>query len=418
MKIRKRSGRLANLDISNVRKQTEPATAGLTGVSFEELELSANISFTDGMASSDIQKTLITTAFQKVDVDKPNWSFVAARLLNYDLYHTMSRTYQTGKIHECVYKAISLKDYFAKASKYLSYSTEGFDLEVLQAAIDPKRDNLLTGLAVQTLQARYLLQVEGEILELPQIMFMSVAMFHASVEPLETRTEWAIEFYNVMSNLQYLPATPTLSNGRKINGNCMSCAVGSTPDNLKGIFNAYADQAQGSKHGTGFGWDWTRVRALGGKIGNTRNAAGGLVPWLKIENDIAVAVDQLGVRSGAIAVYVETWHKDYLDFLDMKRNSGEENRLTKELFIGSSISDIFMERVIANEDWIMFDPYDTPDLPELFGDDFTIAYKKYEQKFKTNPELFTNTPIVINAKTLWKKMQKYYFETGMPFMFF
>ena len=418
MKIRKRSGRLANLDISNVRKQTKPATNGLDGVSFEELELSANISFTDGMYSSDIQKTLIQTAFAKVDIDKPNWSFVAARLLNYDLYHKAARIYSTGKIRDCVYKAISLKNYFDKTGKYLSYSLDGFDLPTLQAAIDPERDNLLTGLAVQTLQARYLLTVSGEILELPQIMFMSIAMFHASVEKPEERTKWALKFYDIMSNLEYLPATPTLSNGRKINGNCMSCAVGSTPDNLTGIFNTYSEQAEGSKHGTGFGWDWTRVRALGGTIGNTRNAAGGLVPWLKIENDIAVAVDQLGVRAGAIAVYVETWHKDYMDFLDMKRNSGEENRLTKELFIGSSISDIFMERVIANEDWVMFDPYDTPDLPEIFGEEFSNVYKKYEKQFLVAPESFSNIPIVVKAKDLWKKMQKYYFETGMPFIFF
>jgi ribonucleoside-diphosphate reductase alpha chain len=418
MKIRKRSGRLANLDISNVRKQTKPSTEGLDNVSFEELELSANISFTDGMDSSDIQKTLIQTAFSKVDVDKPNWSFVAARLLNYDLFHTMARTYNTGKIRDCVYKAISLKNYFEKAGKYLSYSTDGFDIARLQSAIEPDRDNLLTGLAAQTLQARYLLTVEDEILELPQIMFMSIAMFHASVEKPSERTSWALKFYDVMSKLLYLPATPTLSNGRKINGNCMSCAVGSTPDSLTGIFEAYSEQAEGSKHGTGFGWDWTRVRALGGKIGNTRNAAGGLVPWLKIENDIAIAVDQLGVRSGAIAVYVETWHKDYMDFLDMKRNSGEENRLTKELFIGSSISDIFMERVIANEDWVMFDPYDTPDLPEIFGEEFSNAYKKYEKRFLVSPDSFTNRPTVVKAKALWKKMQKYYFETGMPFIFF
>lgn len=418
MKIRKRSGRLANLDITNIRKQTEPATLGLPGTSFEELELSANISFVDGMQSSDIQETLIKTAFQKVDVDAPNWSYVAGRLINYNLSHTVAKTYGFGKVRDDIYEHATLEEYFEKYADKLSYTPEGFDLKALQNAIDPEKDNLLTGLAMQTLVARYLLQVDGKVIELPQIMLMSVAMFHASVEPVETRTQWAMEFYSIMSNLEYLPATPTLSNGRTVNGNCMSCAVGSTPDNLTGIFNAYAEQAEGSKHGTGFGWDWTRVRALGGKIGDTRNAAGGLVPWLKIENDIAVAVDQLGVRSGAIAVYCETWHKDYSDFLDMKRNSGEENRLAKELFIGSSMSDIFMERVQTNGTWTMFDPYDVPQLTEIYGEEFTKEYIRLEARLAASPESFTNAPTVVEAKELWKKMQKYYWETGMPFIFF
>ena len=418
MKIRKRSGRLANLDISNVRKQTQPATADLDNVSFETLELEANISFVDGMESTDIQKILIKTALQKVDVDAPQWSFVAARLMNNDLYHATKRVYKIGKVRARIYDVIPLALYIGKAKDKLSYSTDGFDLERLQNAIVPERDKLLTALAVQTLIARYLLKVDSEVVELPQTMFMSVAMFLASVEKEDERTDWAIKFYDVMSKLEYLPATPTLSNGRKENGNCMSCAVGSTADSLTDIFRTYADQAEGSKHGTGFGWDWTRVRALGGKIGDTRNAAGGLVPWLKIENDIAVAVDQLGVRAGAIAVYVETWHKDYPDFLDMKRNSGEENRLTKELFIGSSISNLFRARVKANEEWTLFDPYDVPRLTETFGAEFETLYTEAEERYKKHPESFVNKPKTVKAKDLWKKMQTYYWETGMPFIFF
>lgn len=418
MKIQKRSGRLANLDISTIRKQTEPATEGLVGTSFEELELDANISFVDGMKSADIQETLIKTALTKVDVDRPNWSFVAARLMNYDLAHKLSRTYSTGKLGKRVYESLTLQKYFEKFGDKLAYSTDGFDLEKLQKAIKPERDKLFTGLAMQTLVERYLLKVDNKVVELPQIMLMSVAMFHASVESAETRTDWAIKFYDIMSNLEYLPATPTLSNGRKIEGNCMSCAVGSTPDTIEGIFDTYKEQALGSKHGTGFGWDWTRVRALGGTIKGTRDSAGGLVPWLKIENDIAIAVDQLGVRSGAIAVYCETWHKDYMDFLDMKRNSGEDKRLAKELFIGSSISDLFMQRVIANEPWTMFDPYDVPELTETFGEEFEKLYISTEKRFKQHPESFTNKPVVIEAKALWKKMQKYYWETGTPFVYF
>ena len=292
MKVRKRSGRLANLDISNIRTQTIPATAGLKNVSFEALELAANISFRDEMETSEIQTILRTTAKSKVDVDAPDWTYVAARLTLYDLYHKVKRTYKkVGKTTE-IYSLISVRDYLSNPNIELSYDSSIFNLTKIQAAIKPERDELFTDIGIDTLINRYMLKYNGEIVELPQHLFMSVAMFLASKE--QDPTHWAIKFYNLFSQLLYLPATPTLSNGRKIRGNCMSCAVGSTPDTIEGIFDTYYEQALGSKHGTGFGWDWTRVRANGGQIGNTKNAAGGLVPWLKIENDIAIAVDQLG----------------------------------------------------------------------------------------------------------------------------
>ena len=416
MNVTKRNGQLDPLDISNIHKQTIESVEGL-GLSYEELELAASISFVDGMKTSDVQKTLIYAALNKIDVDAPNWTYPASRLTLYDLYHDTKRIYGKTETRGQIYDAISLTDYVNSNSTLLSYDTSLFDIKSLNSVIEPDRDKLFTYLGTTSLIERYLLRKNNEVVELPQHMFMSLAMFLASAEE-SNHNQWAVKFYNAMSLLLYLPATPTLANGRKINGNCMSCAVGSTKDSLTDIFRAFGDQAQGSKHGTGFGWDWTRIRALGGTIGDTKDAAGGLIPWMKIENDIAVAVDQLGVRAGAIAVTVETWHKDILDFIDMKKNSGEEKRRAKELFLAVSASDLFMNRVENNETFTLFDPYDVPELTETFGYEFETKYREYEYKFNHNSQLFTNKPVSIKAKELYKKIQTYYWETGMPFWFF
>lgn len=404
--------------MDNIRNQTKPACEGLKNVSYEKLELKANISFVDEMPTSDIQKVYIKTALSLVDIDAPDWTYVAARLQLYDMYHEMHRTYGISRsIRSQVYDKITLTDYLNKTKSALSYEFTMFDIDKLQATIDPTKDLEFTHLGVESLMSRYLLKKDNKIVELPQHMLMSLAMFLASAEK-EDHTEWAIKFYNIMADLEYLPATPTLSNGRKLNGNCMSCAVGSTPDTIEGIFDAFKEQALGSKHGTGFGWDWTRIRALGGSIQGTRGAAGGLIPWMKLENDIAIAVDQLGVRKGAIAVSVETWHKDIIDFIDMKRNSGEDKRLAKELFLNVSASDLFMRRTANNEMFTLFDPADTPELPELFGTEFEDKYHEYERILEETPEYFTNQPVKMLAKDIWKKIQNYYWEVGMPFWFF
>lgn len=414
MKIKKRSGQLANLDISNIRKQTIPACEGL-GVSYETLELAANISFTNCMESKNIQQILIQSALNLTDVDKPNWIYVAGRLYLYDLYHRIKRTYKVVGSGN-VYDKVKFSDYVAHNSSKLSYNASLFDMKVLDDTINSELDLQFTYLGINTLEKRYLLKSNSNTLELPQHMLMSLACFLAQNEA--NPTHWAIKFYEVMSNLEFLPATPTLANGRKLKGNCFSCAVGTTPDNIEGIFDTFKTQAIGSKYGAGWGWDWTRVRALGGTIGDTPDVAGGLVPWLKIENDVAVAVDQLGVRLGAISVSVETWHKDFIDYLDLKKNSGEEKRRAKELFLAASCSDLFMNRVINGETWTMFDPFDTPDLAETFGTEFESRYIKYEELANSNPSFFTNKPTQINAKELWKKMQRYYWEVGGPELFF
>lgn len=412
--ITKRNGTKEPLEFSKITKQTIDAVEGL-GLSHEELELDAQISFSNEISSQDIQKILIQTAVNKIDVDRPNWTFVAARLTLYDLYHQHQSLYKLEHKSN-IYDTVQFTDYFELNKDLLSYTLDGFDIAKLNKSIKPENDLLFTYLGVDTLISRYLLKSNDVIRELPQHMLMSIACFLAQNE--SDKTHWALKFYEQMSDLEVLLATPSLSNGRKKNGNCFSCFVGTTPDDLGGIFQSFSDQAQIGKSGGGIGWDWTRVRALGGMIQDYPGAAGGVVPFLKIENDIAIAVDQLGVRLGAINISMETWHKDILDFLDMKKNSGDESRRAKELFLTVSASDLFMTRAENDQDFTLFDPFDVRDLTELWGEEFESRYEYYEERFKSDPGSFTNQPITINAKDLEKKINNFYWETGMPFWFF
>lgn len=419
MKVKKRDGALKPLDIKQIRKQTKPACEGLKDVSYEELELSAQINFKDGMKTADIQTSLKKTAIAKIDIDRPDWAFVAGRLELYNLYHKIKHSYLQEKVSGNVYDLVTIKDVIQKYGHLYNLDEndlDKFDMSEINNYIKPEKDLYFNHLAVDTLIERYLISDHGVLIELPQHLFMLTAMTLAKKE--QDVMKWVKKFYDVMSELEYLPATPTLSNARKKGGNCFSCAVGSTPDNIEAIFETYKTQALGSKAGTGWGWDWTRIRANGGIIQNKPGAAGGLVPWMKLENDVAIAVDQLGTRLGAINVTIESWHKDMLDFLDLKKDGGEDKRRAKELFISISCSDEFMYRIDNNLDWVLFDPYDTRELTELHGTEFVEKYKEYEYKFYSDPNVFTNKPIVMKAKDLWKRIQRTAYEAGNPFIFF
>ena len=354
--IQKRNGRKEVLDITKIQKMTIEATQDLDGVSQSELELDAQIKFIDGMSSEQIQDALIKTAVEKIDIDVPNWTFVAARLFLFDLYHTVGRA--TGGIKGEPY--CHLKDYIKTAQdagRMIPGLEEGYDLEDLNAHLDPSRDYLFNYLGIKTLYDRYLIKDRNaDPIELPQQMFMGIAMFLAQNE--ENKQERAKEFYDVVSKFEVMLATPTLSNARTNRHQLSSCYIGSSPDNIEGIFDGYKEMALLSKFGGGIGWDWNQIRALGGVIDDHKSAAGGTVPFLKITNDIALAVDQLGTRKGAIAVYVEPWHMDITDFIDLKKNSGEERRRAHDLFPSLWISDLFMERVLADEHWTLMDPYE------------------------------------------------------------
>jgi len=316
IKIIKRDGRKEDLDITKIQKMTIDATGNLVGVSQSELELDAQLKFVEGMSSADIQDALIKTAVEKIDIDVPNWTFVAARLFIFDLYH------RVGKISNGV-KGIPychLRDYFTLGQsnqKIILGLEEGYDLDDLNDYIKPERDYLFNYLGIKTLYDRYLIKnKEGEPIELPQHMFMGISMFLAQNE--ENKQQRAKEFYDVISSFEVMLATPTLSNARTNRHQLSSCYIGSTPDNIEGIFDSYHEMALLSKHGGGIGWDWNKVRALGGVIDNHKKAAGGTVPFLKITNDVAIAVDQLGCVSRGS--YVEV-----LNTVTINKESSKEN---------------------------------------------------------------------------------------------
>jgi len=407
--IKKRNGRKEILDITKIQKHTIAATEGLDGVSQSELEIDAQIKFIDGMSSSDIQDALIKTAVEKIDIDVPNWTYVASRLFLYDLYHRAGKA--THGIKGSAY--CHIKDYIKngqKEGRIIPELETGYDLDDLNETLVPCRDKLFTYLGIKTLNDRYLIKnSKGEPIELPQQMFMGIAMFLAQNET--DKQEKAKAFYHVISQFEVMLATPTLSNARTNRHQLSSCYIGSSPDNIEGIFDGYKEMGLLSKFGGGIGWDWNSIRALGGVIDNHKSAAGGVVPFLKITNDIALAVDQLGTRKGAIAVYLEPWHMDIVDFIDLKKNSGEERRRAHDLFPALWISDLFMERVLADAHWTLFDPYEVKDLSTLSGEAFTKRYEEYEADE-------TITKDQMKAKDLWKKVLTSYFESGSPFLCF
>ena len=378
---------MANLDVSQIQKQTYAGTLDLPGVSQSELEVDAQIKFVDGMASSEVQEALITTAVDKIDIDVPNWTFVAARLFLYDLYHRVGKSTKSKKGPNygdfANYIAIGIAE-----GKIIPSLADGYDTTDLGNYLDPSRDLQFNYLGMKTLYDRYLLKNgKGEPIELPQQMFMGIAMFIAQNEP--NKQEKAKEFYDVISKFEVMLATPTLSNARTNRHQLSSCYVGAAPDNIEGIFDSYKEMALLSKFGGGIGWDWNKIRALAGSIDNTPGAAGGTVPFLKLVNDVALAVDQLGTRKGAIAVYLEPSHPDILDFLDLKKNSGEERRRAHDLFPALWIGDDFMEAVQSDSDWNFYDP--------------------------ATPKTIHST---MRAKELWKKILTSYFESGSPFLCF
>ena len=399
----KRNGRIEPLDVTKIQKYTRDSVLGLEGVSQSELEVDAKLQFRDKITTCEIQQTLIKTAVDKIDIDCPNWTFVAARLFLYDLYHRVNgfNGYKT------------LREYLElgeSENRIIKGMKEKFDLERLNKKIDANRDLQFNYLGIKTLYDRYLLKnKKGEPIELPQHMFMGIAMFLAQNE--QDPNHWAEQFYDLLSKFEVMAATPTLSNARTPRHQLSSCYVGSTPDNIEGIFDSYKEMALLSKYGGGIGWDFSKIRGLGSFIDGHKNAAGGVIPFLKITNDIAIAVDQLGTRKGAISVYLEPWHSDIFDFIDIKKNSGEERRRTHDLFPALWIPDLFMKRVQEDGLWNLFDSLTCSDLTDLCGEAFEARYIEYEQ----DPNITKET---VKAKELWKRILTNYFEVGSPFLCF
>ena len=287
------------------------------------------------------------------------------------------------------------------------------DIKKLGAALKPERDKNFTYLGLQTLYDRYFIHKENVRYELPQVFFMRVAMGLSINE--ESREERAIEFYNLLSSFDYMSSTPTLFNSGTIHSQLSSCYLTTVPDDLHGIYGAIQDNAMLSKWAGGLGNDWTPVRGLGSHIKGTNGKSQGVVPFLKVVNDTAVAVNQGGKRKGAVCSYLETWHVDIEEFLELRKNTGDDRRRTHDMNTANWVPDLFMKRVFEGKPWTLFSPNDTPDLHDLFGKAFEERYEHYESLTQSGEIEFYKK---IDAGELWKKMLSMLFETGHPWVTF
>jgi len=404
----KRSGLKEDFILSKIVKKAKMATSGLSGVNYAELVLDSQLKWHIGITTGEIQEELRKTADSKVSEVYPNWTFVAARIFLERLYHQVGKVYGNKKGK----KYPTLKQYsefVRKTDKFADDFWDLFDIDMLNEHIVESRDLQFTHAGITMFYSRYIETYNDEPIELPQLVFMAVAMFLAQKE--KEPNKWAIKFYNQMSTMVAMMATPTLSNARKKKHQLSSCFVGGNDDSLIGIFDGYKEKAMLSKLGGGIGWDWSMVRCYGSEIDGHDGAAHGVVPFVKIDNDVANAVDQLGTRKGAIAEYMPDWHIDFFDFLKMRENGGDERKRAQDIFPALWASDEFMRREQNDEMWSMFDPFEVPELNNLYGDAFTKAYREAEK----NPNIKKKR---VKARELFAAVVQAAFKHGVPFVCF
>jgi len=411
-------GSLAPLDMARLNTIISEACEGLAEVDGDLIQRETLKNLYDGVAIKDVNTALVMTARTLVERE-PNYSFVTARLLMDTLraeglgflsvadsatHHEMADLY-----------AKALPAYVAKGIEFelLNPALADFDLEKLGKAINHERDQQFTYLGLQTLYDRYFIHKDGVRFELPQVFFMRVAMGLALEE--KEKEARAIEFYNLLSSFDYMASTPTLFNAGTLRPQLSSCYLTTVPDDLSGIYHAIHDNAMLSKFAGGLGNDWTPVRALGSYIKGTNGKSQGVVPFLKVVNDTAVAVNQGGKRKGAVCAYLETWHLDIEEFIELRKNTGDDRRRTHDMNTANWIPDLFMKRVFDDGQWTLFSPNEVPDLHDLTGKAFEERYEYYEALTEYNKIKVFKT---IQAKDLWRKMLSMLFETGHPWLTF
>ncbi|AMK29874.1 ribonucleoside-diphosphate reductase subunit alpha [Pseudomonas mosselii] len=411
-------GSLAPLDMARLNTIISEACEGLAEVDGDLIQRDTLKNLYDGVALKDVNTALVMTARTLVERE-PNYSFVTARLLMDTLraeglgflgvadsatHHEMADLY-----------AKALPAYVEKGVEFelLDPALKGYDLERMGKAINHERDQQFTYLGLQTLYDRYFIHKDGVRFELPQVFFMRVAMGLALEE--KDKEARAIEFYNLLSSFDYMASTPTLFNAGTLRPQLSSCYLTTVPDDLSGIYHAIHDNAMLSKFAGGLGNDWTPVRALGSYIKGTNGKSQGVVPFLKVVNDTAVAVNQGGKRKGAVCAYLETWHLDIEEFIELRKNTGDDRRRTHDMNTANWIPDLFMKRVFDDGKWTLFSPSEVPDLHDLTGKAFEERYEYYEALTEYNKIKVFKT---IQAKDLWRKMLSMLFETGHPWLTF
>lgn len=369
----------------------------------------------DGVPLEEVRKSLILGARALIEQD-PGYSYATARLLMNSLrLETLGEEVTQAEMGARY--AQYLPEFVKQGieAELLDERLGAYDMKCLGAALDANRDLKFTYLGLQILYDRYFLHIRGRRIELPQVFFMRVAMGLALNEPEARREARAIEFYNVLSSFDFMSSTPTLFNSGTRRSQLASCYLTTVSDNLDGIYEAIKENAMLQKYAGGLGNDWTPVRALGSHIKGTNGKSQGVVPFLKVVNDTAVAVNQGGKRKGAVCSYLETWHLDIEEFLELRKNTGDDRRRTHDMNTANWVPDLFMKRVMENADWMLFSPADVPDLHDKVGKAFEKAYVEYEAKVARGElKLFKKVP----AMQMWRKMLSMLFETGHPWITF
>lgn len=418
IRVTKADGTTQPLDMGRLNTIISEACEGLEEVNGELIQKETLKNLYDGVAEKDVNTALVMTSRTLVERE-PNYSYVTARLL-LDSLRAEGLSFlgvaESATHHEMAdLYAKALPAYVAKGVELelLDPKLASFDLERLGAAIDHERDQQFTYLGLQTLYDRYFLHSHGTRFELPQLFFMRVAMGLAHME--KDKEARAIEFYNLLASFDYMASTPTLFNAGTLRPQLSSCYLTTVPDDLSGIYGAIHDNAMLSKFAGGLGNDWTPVRALGSYIKGTNGKSQGVVPFLKVVNDTAVAVNQGGKRKGAVCAYLETWHLDIEEFLELRKNTGDDRRRTHDMNTANWIPDLFMKRVFEDGNWTLFSPADVPDLHDLYGKAFEERYEYYEALTEYGKLKLHKT---IKAKDLWRKMLSMLFETGHPWLTF
>ncbi|WP_336800924.1 ribonucleoside-diphosphate reductase subunit alpha [Kaistia sp. MMO-174] len=417
--VRGADGILRPLDERRLQLVVDEACAGLADVDAAAILAETRRNLYDGISPAELALAPVMAARTLVE-SEPNYAFVSARLL-LDMLRAEAVSFVEGVVAQPTQAEMATRyaDYFPAfirvgiEHELVDPELGRYDLARLAAALKPERDLNFQFLGLQTLYDRYFLQTGGTRIELPQAFFMRVAMGLALREiDRETR---AIEFYDLLSSFDFMASTPTLFNSGTLRPQLSSCFLTTVPDDLDGIFKSVKDNALLAKYSGGLGNDWTRVRGLGAHIKGTNGESQGVVPFLKVANDTAIAVNQGGKRKGAVCAYLETWHVDIEEFLDLRKNTGDDRRRTHDMNTANWVPDLFMQRVAEDGVWTLFSPDETPDLHDLYGPAFKTAYEGYEAKAKRG-EMRVHKEV--KATDLWRRMLTMLFETGHPWITF
>jgi len=415
LRMRHLDGTLQHLDLEHLKLSIAEVCQGLEDeVSVEATLQKTLLTCFDGMRVEQLHNAILLAVRPLIE-EEPTYSFVAARLL-------LRKTYQEVMGHPITLDAMK-KEYPVALKRSLTYAVEHdrlngevlqFDLDRLGQALKPERDFQFGYMGLQMLYDRYFIHHDGRRLETPQLFWMRVATGLALNERTQ-RNEWAIEFYETLSSFRFIPSSPTLFNAGTQHPQLSSCFLTTVGDDLDHIFKCIKDNALLSKWSGGLGNDWTPVRALGSYIKGTNGKSQGVIPFMKVANDTAVAVNQGGKRQGAVCAYLEVWHLDIEEFLELRKNTGDERRRTHDMHTAHWIPDLFMKRVLANTDWTLFSPNETSDLHDLYGAVFERRYREYEVMAKAGQ---LRQHKVVSAVALWRKMLSMLFETGHPWITF